>query len=176
MRRILALTAIAALTAVLFAAMPVAAHHKPGHNHGRPTTTTTTLPSTTKTTLPPTTTTTAPSACTGPVTVTAAATLTGCYRSTNPATPTIRIQTTAPVELDHARIEHAEPLQRASRQQRKPGSHGDRPTPATHDCANGSPDRQQFRPMTQPVRLARRIGLRNQTEPPLHHPRRRQGW
>jgi hypothetical protein len=71
-------------------------------------TTTTTRPTTTTTRPTTTTTTTAPpQGCQPPVTVTAAATLTGCYRSTNPATPTIRIQTTAPVELDHARIEHA---------------------------------------------------------------------
>jgi hypothetical protein len=70
-------------------------------------TTTTTRPTTTTTRSTTATTTAPPQGCQQPVTVTAAATLTGCYRSTNPATPTIRIQTTAPVELDHARIEHA---------------------------------------------------------------------
>jgi hypothetical protein len=41
-----------------------------------------------------------------PVTVTTATTLTGCYRSTDPAVPAVKISTTAPVTLDHARVEH----------------------------------------------------------------------
>src|SRR5215218_2753749 len=56
----------------------------------------------------PTATATSTSSCTPgtPITVTSATTLTGCYRSTDPAVPAVKISTTAAVVLDHARVEH----------------------------------------------------------------------
>lgn len=54
----------------------------------------------------PTPTPTSTSSCGAPITVTSAATLTGCYRSTDPAVPAVKISTTEAVVLDHARVEH----------------------------------------------------------------------
>lgn len=117
MRRSLAVLAALVMLVLVFA--PVAAsgaNHKPTHHRPRHGTTTTTVPPTTVTTAPPTTTTTVPPpttttttppTCGGPITVTTATVLTGCYRSTDPAMPAIRVQTTGVVELNHARVEHA---------------------------------------------------------------------
>jgi hypothetical protein len=90
------------LLAVAVGATPAAAaHHKPNHHkpgHG----TTTTMPVTT------TTPTTVPVCSPGtPVTVSSGTVLRGCYRSTDPGIPAITVDTTQPVELDHARVEHA---------------------------------------------------------------------
>lgn len=45
--------------------------------------------------------------CTGPVTITQGGKYSGCWASTNPATPAVTIATTQPVWIDHALIIHA---------------------------------------------------------------------
>jgi hypothetical protein len=45
--------------------------------------------------------------CRGPITITRGGTYSGCYQSTNPGRPAVRIATTAPVTLDHAEVRHA---------------------------------------------------------------------
>lgn len=110
MRRSLLL--VCALILGLAVVSPALADPPPwSHNH-RPTTTTandettTTIEPTTTVAFPTTTTTTIPPGCGGPVIITGGGTYSGCYRSTDPAVPAVRVTTTAPVILDHARIEH----------------------------------------------------------------------
>jgi hypothetical protein len=109
MKRIL--LALALITGLVATApgLQAGAGHNPNHKP-KPTTTTSSSTTTTTTTAPPptTTTTTLPPSCSPgtPINVTTGGTYNGCYRSTDPAVPAVRISTTAPVELDHARIEH----------------------------------------------------------------------
>ena len=63
-------------------------------------------PAPTTTLAPITTTTTITTTC-DPITITTGGTYSGCYESTSPSTPAVRIQTTAAVTLDHATIRHA---------------------------------------------------------------------
>jgi hypothetical protein len=107
---------LVALVAMLLAGQSAAAPPPWANAKPRRTTTTavTTTTSTTTTTLPETTTTAAPTTTTvagctpgTPITITVGGIYSGCYQSDDPATPAVRVQTTAPVTLSHATVRHA---------------------------------------------------------------------
>lgn len=99
--------------AALLVALTTTGTATPSRRAKPPKSTTTTTVAPTTTTIAPTTTTAGPTTTTAagcvpgtPITITVGGTYTGCYRSTDPATPAVRLQTAQPVLFDHARIEH----------------------------------------------------------------------
>jgi hypothetical protein len=97
-------TAAVVALAVLPPAGPPASSARPTHpTHPGKTTTT----GATTTTPEPSSTTVAGGSCSGPITVTAGGTYTGCFQSTDGATPAVTVATSEPVALDHAEIRAA---------------------------------------------------------------------
>lgn len=104
-RRLLGhLVAVVGLLAALAVAAPATAHHKPGHGGGP---TTTAAPATTTTTIMATSTTTTLGPCSGPLTINAGGSYSGCFESTDPEIPAVTIATTQPVTLERVHVRHA---------------------------------------------------------------------